>query len=105
MSNQESQAEAVSMADGVTVGRQALRRMVNARLYRTVEAGMSGTINVFCECGRRACADRVQINVTTYESVLKTAGQHVITPRHDEDGRQRLVGRHHSFLVVARDGL
>jgi len=102
MLNQESQAEAASMPDGVTVGRQALRRSVNTRLHRTIEAGMSGTINVFCECGRRACADRIRIDVAIYESVLKTPGHHVITTHHDQDGGQRLVSRHHGFLVVER---
>jgi hypothetical protein len=102
MSNKESHAEAAPTPDGVTVGRQALRRMVNTRLLRTIEAGLSGTIEVFCECGRRACADRVRIDVAVYESVLKTPGHHVITTHHDQDGGQRLVSRHHGFVVVER---
>ena len=80
----------------------ALRRMVNTSLLRSVEAGLSGPIEVFCECGRRACANRVPIDVAVYESVLNTPGHHVVTTRHDEDGTQRLVSRHHGFLVVER---
>jgi hypothetical protein len=93
-----------TVSNSVSFGRQIVRREVNTRI-RSVNGSIEpATIEIFCECGRRLCADRVQIATDVYESVLRSPGQYVVTPHHDHDPTQRLVSRHHGFLVVKRDG-
>ncbi len=92
-----------SVSNDVTLGRQALRRQVNTRIRGVVESTASGTIEVFCECGRVRCADRLSIELDVYDKVLASQGHFVVTTHHDHDGTQRLVSRHHGFLVVERD--
>ncbi len=91
-----------TVSNGVSFGRQAVRRDVNTRLRSVNGATETAAIEVFCECGRRLCADRLHIAIEVYESVLSTPGQYVVTPHHDHDPSQRLVSRHRGFLVVQR---
>ena len=92
-----------TVSTDVTLGRQVLRQEVNRRMRSATESNGSGTIEIFCECGRVRCADRVQIAVDAYDDVLASQGQFVVTTHHDHDATQRLVSRHHGFLVVERD--
>jgi hypothetical protein len=92
-----------SISNGVTLGRQRLRREVNTRVRAITPQDDAMTIDVFCECGRRLCADRVRIAIDLYKAVLDSPGYYVVTTHHDHDPTQRLVSRHHSFLVVQRD--
>ena len=91
-----------SVSNDVTLGRQALRRKVNKRIREVVESNASETIEVFCECGRVRCADRLRIELDAYDQVLASQGYFVVTTHHDHDATQRLVSRHHGFLVVER---
>jgi hypothetical protein len=91
------------VSNDVTLGRQALRQEVNKRILGATAANGSGTIEIFCECGRVRCADRVQIAVDIYDDVLASRGHFVVTRHHDHDATQRLVSRHHGFLVVKRE--
>lgn len=91
-----------SVSNEVTLGRQALRREVNKRVRGVAEPDGSETIEVFCECGRIRCADRLRIDADAYDEVLATEGHFVVTTHHDHDGTQRLISRHHGFLVVER---
>jgi hypothetical protein len=89
--------------NNITLGRQVLRRKVNTRVPRITGAGETTTIEVFCECGRRLCADRVRIAVDAYEAVLESPGHYVVTTDHGNDSSQRLVSDHRGFVVVERD--
>lgn len=91
-----------SVSNDVTLGRQALRRQVNTRIRGVVESNASGVIEVFCECGRVRCADRLRIELDVYDEVLAAQGCFVVTTHHDHDATQRLVSRHHGFLVVEK---
>jgi hypothetical protein len=91
--------------NNVTFGRQVLRRKVNTRLPSIAPAsGTTTTIEVLCECGRRLCADRLQITVDAYEAVLESSGHYVVATHHENGPTQRLVSRHDGFVVVERDG-
>ncbi len=88
------------VSNEISLGRQALRRKVNTRIDSLIARNEPETIENFCECGRRLCADRVRLEIDAYEAVLDSPGQYVIMPHHDHDATQRLVTRHGDFLVV-----
>ena len=92
-----------TVSNDVTLGRQVLRQEVNRRVRDATEPNGSGTIEIFCECGRVRCADRLGIALDVYNEVLASQGQFVVTTHHDHDATQRLVSRHHGFLVVERN--
>jgi hypothetical protein len=96
-----------TVSNEVTLGRQVLRQEVNRRIRSGTgsgtEANGSGTIEIFCECGRVRCADRLRIALDDYDDVLASRGNFVVTTHHDHDATQRLVSRHHGFLVVERE--
>lgn len=88
-------------SDGATVGRQALRRMVNRRLRDARAASATETIDIFCECGRRLCATRVPVAALLYDEVLAAAAHYVVSAPH-QDGDQGLVSSHEGFVVTER---
>jgi hypothetical protein len=92
-----------TVSNEVTLGRQVLRQEVNRRIRRGTESNGSGAIEIFCECGRVRCADRLRIALDVYDDVLASRGNFVVTTHHDHDATQRLVSRHHGFLVIERE--
>ena len=56
-----------TVSNGVSFGRQAVRRDVNTRLRSVNGATETAAIEVFCECGRRLCADRLHIAIEVYD--------------------------------------
>ena len=89
-------------ANGSSVGRQALRREVNRRVRDAAASAEPASVEIFCECGRRLCADRLRIDLDLYEQVVNTPGRYVVTTHHDNTPSQLLISRHHGFLVVER---
>jgi hypothetical protein len=71
----------VSIENDVSVGRQALRRVVNERIRNDVGPGEAGTIYVFCECGRRRCSDRLEIPADDFDETVR-AGRYVMAAGH-----------------------
>jgi hypothetical protein len=72
----------IAVANDISLGRQALRRSVNARIRSDVDWSESGTIDVFCECGRSRCADRLQIAIDGFDEAL-ASGSYVVAPGHE----------------------
>ena len=89
------------VSNSISAGRQALRRKVNAQL-RAINSSGGPKVEIFCECGRRLCADHLGIDLDLYRAVLNTPAQYVVTTHHDDDPTQRLISRHHGFLIVER---
>jgi hypothetical protein len=85
----------------ISAGRQAVRRKVNAE-RRAIGNFGEPTVEIFCECGRSHCADHLRIDLELFQAVLNTPGRYVITTHHDHDPTQRLISRHHGFLIVER---
>ncbi len=92
-----------TISNDVSFGRQVLRREVNIRIRNATGENVSGTIDVFCECGRRRCADRIRIAVEEYEEVLVSPARCVVSAGHEDAAAERLVGREDGYVVVERD--
>ena len=91
-----------SVATAASVGRQALRRSVNERIRAAVGDSASGSIELFCECGRIRCSDRVRLAVGEYDGILAAAGRYVVLPGHEDDVAERPVDRRDGVVVVER---
>lgn len=68
-----------------------------------LDGSESGSIDVFCECGRTRCADRLRLTIDEFDDVLGTPGWYVVLPGH-ENGTERPVNRNEDVVVVERGG-
>jgi hypothetical protein len=91
-----------SVTNDVSLGRQALRRDVNKRISGVGAGSDADTVEVFCECGRTRCADRIRIATGAYEEIRASAAYFVVTAGHEETGAEQLVARHNGYVVVER---
>jgi hypothetical protein len=90
------------VAAGVSLGRQVLRRHVNERVR--ADGPRDGTvIEVLCECGRVACADRIRIASDAYGDVAATPGRYLVSAAHASE-EARFVGAANGYVVLERDG-
>ena len=92
-----------SVTNGVTRGRQALRRDVNKQRITGLGADSGAdVVEVFCECGRIRCTDRIRIAPDAYEQVRTSGALFVVSAGHEETGVEELVARHDGYVVVER---
>jgi hypothetical protein len=70
------------VANDISVGRRALRRSVNERIRSVSEGPGSDTIDVFCECGRVRCAERVRIPITEFDETVGDTGRPIVVRGH-----------------------
>ena len=91
-----------SVTNGISLGRQALRRDVNKRISALGAGSDAEIVEVFCECGRIRCAGRIRIATDAYEQVRTSAASFVVIAGHEETGAEELVARHNGYVVVER---
>jgi hypothetical protein len=70
-----------SLANDISLGRQALRRSVNERIRNDIDWSEAATIDVFCECGRVRCSERLQLPVDEFDEFVRD-GRHVVAAGH-----------------------
>ena len=93
--------------DGVSVGRQVLRRALNDRL-RSRQNGLAEEFVVFCECGRGSCRDAIRdgllVSVEVYEKARRVPTHFLIEHSHAA-AADRVVESYDGFLIVEKLGL
>lgn len=87
----------------VSVGRQALRREVNERIATLHEGWDTDLFDVFCECGRARCADRVTVSAATYEELRRVPTHFLVKTGHVHRA-DRVVGEYDEFVIVEKFG-
>ena len=91
-----------SVPNDISLGRQALRRSVNERTRSVIDADASGTIDVFCECGRVRCASRLQIEIGAYDGLRELPRRFVVLAGHEDDRAEQMIARRNGYVVVER---
>jgi hypothetical protein len=93
------QAQELDATQKVSVGRQALRREVNERIRALQTEYASAQYEVFCECGRVRCNDRVVVAAEAYDELRRVPGRSLVKPAHAAQA-DRVVGTYDGFVVV-----
>ena len=88
------------------IGRnEALFREVNERLrdLNTDLSGLTGVMEVVCECGDLACAEQLTMPAARYEDVRSDSTWFVIVPGHLVTDVELIVARHPGYHVVQKN--
>lgn len=83
---------------------QALFREMNARLASWEERREAPTERhlFFCECGERACHERVCLTIGEYASVREHPMRFAVLPGHVRPEIERAVEEHERYVVVEK---
>lgn len=95
--------DGVDSSPKVSVGRQALRREVNQHIRALHERFASQEFEVFCECGRTGCSERVTASAPTYDE-LRRVPTHFLVKRGHAADEDRIVGDYDEFVIVEKFG-
>lgn len=55
-----------------------------------------------CECGRLGCTDRIELDISTYESVRRDLNRFLLVPGHQQSP-DVILEQHDTYLVVAKE--
>jgi hypothetical protein len=88
----------------MTVERAAAAEVNGRRVNEAIERGTRGTDTaVFvCECGNLGCNATVELSIAEYEEVRSGFERFLVKPGHEIEEIEDVVGRHPSYLVVAK---
>jgi hypothetical protein len=86
----------------VSVGRQALRREVNQQI-RERGGPEPGPLDIFCECGRPGCNQRVVVSVEAYDELRRVPTWFVVKRGHDGMA-DRIVVERDEFVILEKSG-
>lgn len=83
---------------------EALFRQVNERIedVNRTFATLTSHMDIICECGSAACAERLKIGLGDYERVRADAQLFIVLPGHELLDVEELEERHEDWFVVRK---
>jgi len=84
---------------------EILYRSVNEKIEDLNEAfgTLTDTMTVVCECGDAACAEQIQLELSTYERVRAEPTHFVVLPGHVVPDVESVVETGDGFEIVRKD--
>lgn len=86
---------------------EAVFRLVNEQIQglnrEVLRSTSAATIDIFCECARIACAERMAISIAAYEHVRANALFFLVRPGHELHDLEEVVEITDSYNVVEKD--
>jgi hypothetical protein len=86
------------------VARAAAAEVNGRRVNEAIERGTrsTGAAVFVCECGHLGCNATVELSIAEYEEVRSGFERFLVVPGHEIGKIEDVVGRHSSYLVVAK---
>jgi hypothetical protein len=86
---------------------EAMFREVNERVEDVNRAfgSITGTFDIFCECGDATCAERISVPMDEYERVRSDSTQFLLHVGHDDPLVERVIENHETYVVVEKEGM
>lgn len=85
---------------------EVLFRDVNERVREISEwldpAGKPRTVDIFCECGRADCVEKLSVAMTLYEQVRSHPERFLVSTRHEEPEVERVVEKAEGYSIVEK---
>jgi hypothetical protein len=95
----------MSSRDDRIVQNEALFREMNERMAEWPERQAAPATErhlFFCECGDRACQERVLLTIAEYAAIRATPVRFVVLPGHVWAEAERVVEKHAGYVVVEK---
>ena len=74
-------------------------------VFREVNENIADVTRLFiCECSNTACADALEVTADEYAEVRARGARFIVTPGHELDEVERVVGGNRRFSVVEKIG-
>lgn len=85
---------------------EAMFREVNERVEDMTKAfeSTTGTLEIFCECGDRACTERLSVPTDIYERVRSDPTHFLLRAGHDDPTVERVIDVYEPYVVVEKNG-
>jgi hypothetical protein len=83
---------------------QALFRRVNERLEDLNEAfgAITESVELVCECGRRECAERIEMSPSEYEGIRDDPALFAVVRGHEAANVEEVVEQRNGYDVVRK---
>jgi hypothetical protein len=86
---------------------EAMFREVNERVEDMNEtfASVTGSFDIFCECGDMACTERITVPTAVYERVRGDSKQFLLRAGHEDPTVENVVETHEVYVIVEKEGV
>jgi hypothetical protein len=86
------------------VRNEVLFRDVNERIRAASESMSLGRqLEIFCECGRDDCVDKLSVEAAEYEAVRSNATRFIVKPGHQIEEVEKVTASPDGYLIVEKD--
>jgi hypothetical protein len=86
---------------------EAMVREVNERVedINQTFASVTGTFDIFCECGDTACTERITVPMDVYERVRGESTHFLLLAGHEDPTLENVVETFDEFVIVEKEGV
>jgi hypothetical protein len=86
---------------------EALFREVNERVEDVNKAfgSITGTFDIFCECGDPTCTERIHVPMEVYERVRSESTNFLLKTGHEDPTVERVIEDHEEYAIVEKEGM
>lgn len=81
---------------------ESLFRDVNKNIHRASADGRHPEAHFICECGERACEEKIPLPMETYEAIRQNDLHFFVRPGHEIPYAERVLERHDRYLVIEK---
>lgn len=85
---------------------EAMFREVNERvedMNRTF-GSITGTFEIFCECGDTSCTERISVSVADYERARSDPTHFLLQVGHEDPTVERMIENLGTYVLVEKEG-
>jgi hypothetical protein len=86
---------------------EAMFREVNERVedMNQTFASVTGSFDIFCECGDMSCTERITVPMAIYERVRGESTHFLLRAGHEDPTVENVIETHEVFVIVEKEGV
>jgi len=86
---------------------EGMFREVNERVedMNQTFASVTGSFDIFCECGDTACIERISVPMAVYERVRGDSTHFLLRAGHEDLTVEDVVEAHEGYVIVEKEGV
>jgi hypothetical protein len=86
---------------------EAMFREVNERVedMNKTFASVTGSFDIFCECGDTSCTERITVPMDVYEHVRSDATHFLLCAGHEDPTVEDVIETHEIYVIVEKQGV